>query len=657
MDGREIVCARIVIIDSEFDAKKGQGERPGPPVCICAIEIDQNGDEIEHRLAAPYPSRPPWDRGDSFLTIGFSLSAEAGSLLHVGWPFPVPAIDLYAEYMTLHNTEMSRGNDSKEPGPSLIQACQGYGVAAISMARKEEMRTLAYTKSDHSPEEIALLQDYCLGEDCRMTLKLFRAMLPHIDLLRAPIRGAFMMEIERVRWRGPPIDMPTYRRAEQHAPAAAARLRDDLNRKLGTEIYCDGIYKRGAVLGWMRRNNIPVPLDPKTGRESCATKLIKPMIGTYPLLKEFYEVKLLIDALGKWKLEIGSDGRNRSWFNPFGTKTGRNNPSTNRALFGLPHSMRSLMKPGPGMAIAQIDYGSQEIGIAAALSRDPPLMADYLGGDPYRAFAVASLGVLNPSEEQRQVYKAIVLGRIYGMGPGTLARNAGISKTQAQRILDDMAARYPVLTAWLDRVLVKAAHCVPITCVLGWSLAATGRAGEERTFMNFPMQANAAEMMRLVFIRCAHLPLIWCVHDSFLFEAPIDRIEQVVAEVQTIMLGVSRDLLGGFELRADCSLTKDVVRYPNRFVDKRDREDGMRRWRRLMELIEAEESHGDERYAHPARGDDAAAYCCDEKEKEAETPGVQDQVTADNMANPITENEQRECNKAGDHDPVRGAPG
>jgi hypothetical protein len=109
----DIVCNRVVIPDSEFDAKKGKGEPPGPPVCICAIEIDQNGRETHHRLAAPYPARPPWDRDDPFLTVGFALSAEAGSFMHTGWPFPLPAIDLYAEYMVLHNTEMSRGEDSK----------------------------------------------------------------------------------------------------------------------------------------------------------------------------------------------------------------------------------------------------------------------------------------------------------------------------------------------------------------------------------------------------------------------------------------------------------------------------------------------------------------------------------------------------------------
>ena len=213
----------------------------------------------------------------------------------------------------------------------------------------------------------------------------------------------------------------------------------------------------------MQRNRIPIPIDPKTGNLSCATKLIKSMIETYPLLKHFYEDKRMIDALKNLKLEIGSDGRNRFWFNPFGTKTGRNNPSTNRALFGLPHTMRSLMKPPPGMAIAQVDYGNQEAGIAAFLSGDSVAIADYLSGDLYRKFAADALGILKPTEQQRQVYKAVVLGRIYGKGVVSLARDLGISRSQAQHIMDQMTARYSVLAAWLERVTTKAAHCIPIT--------------------------------------------------------------------------------------------------------------------------------------------------------------------------------------------------
>jgi hypothetical protein len=109
--------------------------------------------------------------------MGFALSAEAGSFLRVNWPFPMPTIDLYAEYMTIHNTEMSRGEDSKQPGPSLIQACQRYRVVGMDKTYKEDMRSLAYTKTDHTPEEIVLLQNYCI-EDNRMLMRLYRACSP-----------------------------------------------------------------------------------------------------------------------------------------------------------------------------------------------------------------------------------------------------------------------------------------------------------------------------------------------------------------------------------------------------------------------------------------------------------------------------------------------
>jgi hypothetical protein len=99
------------------------------------------------------------------------------------------------------------------------------------------------------------------------------------------------------------------------------------------------------------------------------------------------------------------------------------------------------------------------------------------------------------------------------------------------------------------------------------------------------MQANASELMRLVIVRASKLGLIGCAHDSFLIEDTIDRIKQSVREMQEVMRRSSRDLLSGFELRADCK-PQDIVRYPDRFVDKRECESGMRRWNRLVALIE-----------------------------------------------------------------------
>ena len=171
------------------------------------------------------------------------------------------------------------------------------------------------------------------------------------------------------------------------------------------------------------------------------------------------------------------------------------------------------MRAGPAAHHALVDQAATWVGAGVGGSSAPRRSASpphcrrsgaegrLRIGDPYRQFAAVALNILKANQQQRQVYKAAVLGRIYGLGVASLARNLRVSTAQAQRIIDQMNARYPVLNAWLQRVLTKAAHMAPIVCTLGWKLAPSGRPGEERTFLNFPMQANGAELMRLVIVR------------------------------------------------------------------------------------------------------------------------------------------------------------
>ena len=165
MTGREIVCNRFVSCDSEFDAKKGQGEPPGPPVCICAVEIDSQGRVTEHRLKAPYPAMPPWEHGPrSIFAIVFAGSAEAGSYMHVV-AVSAAVIDLYAEYMVIHNTEMVRKaarGESKPPGPSLIKAASAIGVKGWTRTTKTTCGRSPIPRPITRRKRSRLLQDYCI---------------------------------------------------------------------------------------------------------------------------------------------------------------------------------------------------------------------------------------------------------------------------------------------------------------------------------------------------------------------------------------------------------------------------------------------------------------------------------------------------------------
>jgi hypothetical protein len=80
-----------------------------------------------------------------------------------------------------------------------------------------------------------------------------------------------------------------------------------------------------------------------------------------------------------------------------------------------------------------LDWRTQEVGIAAALSGDRSLMCSYAGGDVYYAFARES-GLTNDPDPNhwkahdatmRQRMKALQLAVNYGMGVASLAKGLG----------------------------------------------------------------------------------------------------------------------------------------------------------------------------------------------------------------------------------------
>src|SRR5262249_50730113 len=147
-----------------------------------------------------------------------------------------------------------------------------------------------------------------------------------------------------------------------------------------------------------------------------------------------------LDDVRPDELAVGRDGRNRVPLCPFASKTGRNQPSSTRFIFGPATWLRGLIKPGPGRAIAYVDWAQQEFGIAAALSGAPAMMSAYQSGDPYLAFAIQAGQA--PGDATRETHgrvreqcKTCVLGVQYGMGEAGLAQRLGQPAALARTLL------------------------------------------------------------------------------------------------------------------------------------------------------------------------------------------------------------------------------
>ena len=101
------------------------------------------------------------------------------------------------------------------------------------------------------------------------------------------------------------------------------------------------------------------------------------MAKAYPIIAPLHELRHALSDMRLNDLAVGDDGRNRTLLSPFASKTGRNQPSNTKFIFGPSVWLRGLIKPPPGYAVAYIDWSNQEFAIAAYLSGDTKMMAAY----------------------------------------------------------------------------------------------------------------------------------------------------------------------------------------------------------------------------------------------------------------------------------------
>src|SRR5262249_9629405 len=146
------------------------------------------------------------------------------------------------------------------------------------------------------------------------------------------------------------------------------------------------------------------------------------------------------NKMRKIKLAVGADGRNRTVPWPFKAKTGRTQPKASQWIFSPAVWLRSLIKPGPGRAVAYVDYSSMEFMIAAGLSGDALNLKFYHNGDPYLSFP-KQVGAAPPDatkkthEPLRDRYKTGLLAIQYGVQAETLASRLGISIFAAHEMI------------------------------------------------------------------------------------------------------------------------------------------------------------------------------------------------------------------------------
>ena len=561
----------VVVVDFEFTTTPG--ERPRP-VCLAAREL-RSGRRFrlwqDQLIGRPIP---PYATGPDVLLVAFYASAELGCYRQLGWDMPERVLDLFTEFR-------DRTNGLPTPaGSGLLGALAYFGLDAMGATEKKEMQEAIGSGIWEGRFEPEAILDYCEA-DVEALARLLPVMLPRIDLLRSLLRGRYMAAAAAMEHNGTPIDVEMLGRLRQGWTAIQDQLIAAIDADYG--VYDGRTFKLDRFERWLAAEGIPWPRL-ESGQLELSDDIFRQQARAYSRVSPLRELRHYLADLRLNDLAVGSDERNRTLLSAYRSRTGRNQPSNTKFIFGPSVWLRGLIKPPPSHAVVYVDWKQQEFGIAAALSGDAAMQAAYLSGDPYLAFAKQAHAVPADANKathgpQRELCKQCVLAVQYGMEERSLAARIGQPPIVARDLLRAHRETYRTFWRWSDAAVDTAMLSGSLHTVFGWHVH-VGENPNPRSLRNFPMQANGAEMLRLACCLATERGIEVCapIHDAVLIYASLDRLKTDIAAMRAAMAEASRIVLGGFELGTDVSVT----RWPARYMDSR----GKTMWARVTELLQ-----------------------------------------------------------------------
>jgi len=215
-------------------------------------------------------------------------------------------------------------------------------------------------------------------------------------------------------------------------------------------------------------------------------------------------------------------GRIHTSYNQTVTATGRLS-SSNPNLTEYSYSDAGRQKNPPGFIAAldcvliSADYSQIELRVLAHLSEDDALAGSLSSGEDIHSRTASDIFGVFPqmvNADMRRQAKVINFGILYGMSAFGLARELGVSLKIAQAYIDGYFQRYKKVRIYLDGILGRRAsgwfrlhvtESPPLPAELKSKISSV-RQFAERMAINTPIQATAADLIKVAMVNIDHLP-------------------------------------------------------------------------------------------------------------------------------------------------------
>ncbi len=216
--------------------------------------------------------------------------------------------------------------------------------------------------------------------------------------------------------------------------------------------------------------------------------------------------------------------------------------------------IRAAFIPEEGHKLLSLDYSQIELRVLAHVANVSALREAFEQGQDIHALTasqVFEVPLTSLSADLRRRAKAINFGIIYGISAFGLARNLGISRTDAQAYIDAYFLRFPEIREYMDTTILFAKENSYVNTIFGRRIHISGikdknpmtRGGAERQAINAPIQGAAADIIKRAMIRMGpalknkglNAKILLQVHDELLFELPKDEESATIKAASEVM--------------------------------------------------------------------------------------------------------------------------
>ncbi len=378
------------------------------------------------------------------------------------------------------------------------------------------------------------------------------------------------------------IDKDKIKKLSKIVSKQIANITEKIYKESGAEFNLNSPKQLSEVL--YKKLELPVLKKTPKGAPSTDASVLDELSKNYEIGKYLLEYREIEKIRSTYIDGLSSDivdGKVHSHFNLYGTSTGRLS-SEKPNLQNIPtktdlgRKIKEFFVAPAGRSFILADYSQIELRVLAHMSKDTSMKKILSEREKdihlETASRIFNLSLDNVTYEMRRKAKEINFGLLYGMESYGLSKNLGISKKEADNLIDSYFIQFPKVKSYLEEIVSSAKdngytetvygrkRYIPELQSQNKQIYALGK----RMAMNAPIQGTASDIVKLAMIeidkvlatKFNNAYLVLQVHDEIVVECnekDVQKIEKIVISIMEKVSGITVPLYVNSKINKDLS--------------------------------------------------------------------------------------------------------